>query len=238
MKIIKDLISTIDLAFLLTFSAICSYGLYFCYYWGVYSVYNLPIDFIDLDIRALTVTSVLAVVTVIIAFYLVMIVVSFNKPGEEKTGNKYFPFIFWGIVVLYIGFIIALRWAWDFSVEKTFVMGVSPFITGLLISLSIYLKKYLYPITLIILLLLASSFVLGRSNTQESEDYWIIKQGKDKTYAVLDISKEKFIIAPVKLKKKLIMPKFQVVETKSEKGKEIEWERMHTGKLKVKNYSN
>ena len=56
-KNLKDLIGTIDLAFILTIITIMGYALCYCYSLGQNDYYRVPFSFIELDIKGLATTA-------------------------------------------------------------------------------------------------------------------------------------------------------------------------------------
>ncbi|WP_144647263.1 hypothetical protein [Priestia megaterium] len=92
------------------------------------------------------------------------------------------------------------------------------------------------------------AYFLGVSEAQESETHYIIttkktgsteetqkvkKNEKTQTYILVKIYKDQYIVAPVKLKKKIIIPSYQIIDIKSSKDDKIKLEQVDTGKLKI-----
>lgn len=263
MKSLKDLFSTIDLAFILTISACFGYGLSYCYSQGVNSAYKLPMTFIDLDIKGLTV-SALVVTVALLGFILSGFIgitagvslrrrkflktrslkTKFNRHDNSISRNnirklrqKKISFFWMSNILIFMIPPVLTFSVFDYSIERLISSILMSGIAYSFVRIFIF-RKYFFPIICIIIMSLLVSYHVGRSSSVNSEDYFIIDQGGNDLYVVLRTYKDNFIIAPVDLKRRVITPKFQNIEMKSEKDKKIEWERMHTGKLKVKKYAD
>jgi len=235
-KSIKDLISTVDLAFLLTASSIYGYALFFCYSWGKFSFLKLPLTFIELDVKGLTVTA-LAITAVSTMIFVSMttgkrLIGKPEKSGETKKKRKTPLFI---VLTVYLILILAQIMFTGFYIEALLVVCIFPSLLVILVYLIIETKTYLYPIVSILILLLVGAFLMGRDGVKSTEEWYVIDNHKKQDYVILQPYKEQFIIAPVNLKKKTITPKFQIIDMKSENNK-LEWQPMKTGKLEMKKY--
>ena len=257
MKSLKDLFSTIDLAFIGTIAVAYAYGLFYCFSMGTYKVYGLPTYFIELDKNALT-ANILFIVLMIVMLFFVWFTTNelANKghlqnkspqPIQDLNSIKVVPikrkisYIIALILLVIFGlsFFKSIANVFiDFSIERLIMFILMPVVLSLLFSLILRFKLYLYPIIGLFLLTFVGSFLFGEMLAQERENYFIIHQGNHKEYVVLRKFQQQFIIAPVDLKKKTITPKFQLIDIKSEQDKKVEWELVHTGRLEVKNSTN
>jgi len=119
------------------------------------------------------------------------------------------------------------------------------------IRISLDLKNYFYMFFSSAILIAIISCAFGWSIAETSQSYYVlqnveqdekeqnVEQGKkEQDYVVLALNQDYAMIAPVNLDRKVIMPSFQTIEVKSEEKNKIEFKYMHTGKLKVKDYTN
>lgn len=264
-KSFKDLIGTIDLAFILTAITIMGYALCYCYSLGQNDYYRLPFSFVELDIKGLAATAIKFPFAVILLFiaspYLRRIKEQEEKKRYEeekksrekkrlnKKKKKQIIYIYsaFGLVLLYI---CTVSVKWDaINLIKILSGTLFPIIVSLFLILALVSKKFrpLF-ISLTLFFSLGWAYFLGVSEAQESETHYIIttkktgsteetqkvkKNEKAQTYILVKIYKDQYIVAPVKLKKKIIIPSYQIIDIKSSKDDKIKLEQVDTGKLKI-----
>lgn len=224
MKNIKDLMSTMDLAFLVTVSAVFSYGLFYCFSYGYYQYYGLPMMFLELDVKDLTAT---ALVVTILVIWLFLIVMPKDKTFSAKKVTR--DLIVFMILFSIMFFVIDSKSSTE---QLLFLAAIIVILSTVLVIIN--LKIYFYPLLILIILSLGVSFLFGQVKAQNLEEYLVISSEEKQPYVVLDTFDNQYVVASVDLGKKIIEPKFQVIEMKSEEDKKVELQRMHTGKLKVK----
>jgi len=263
-KSFKDLIGTIDLAFILTAITIMGYALCYCYSLGQNDYYRLPFSFVELDIKGLAATAIKFPFAVILLFiaspYLRRIKEEEDKKRYEeekksrekkrlnKKKKKQIIYIFssFGLVLLYI---CTVSVKWD-AINLIKILSWTLFaIVSLFLILALVSKKFrpLF-VSLTLFFSLGWAYFLGVSEAQESEIHYIIttkktgsieekqkvkKNEKAQTYILVKIYKDQYIVAPVKLKKKIIIPSYQIIDIKSSKDDKIKLEQVDTGKLKI-----
>jgi len=230
-KSIKDLISTLDLAVLITVLTACAYGLVFSYLWGFYSHYRIPTMFIELGIKDITGAAVFTTLIIVLIFFMVMHTTGLFKEngGGEKRLRLY---IFYFSSMLIIGTIVALT-VYGLPVKQVLFPSLL-LLAVLLVFMMINSKIYMYPSVVLVLIALGVAFLYGGMRGESTTEYLILNQGEKHPFVVLRTYQEQLLIAPVDLKKKIITPEYQLIEMKSDKENKVKLIVVHTGKLKVK----
>lgn len=239
MKFFKDKILGSDLGLLLSLGSIGGYGLYYLYAQGFNQYYGLPSSYVDLNIPNLALTIIticLAMIFILSSFQL--IVVLLNELSFLFKYRKKFKYVLlslcWSIIILFfVGEIFNF-----FSDNQEFYLNIAICISAAFLAWHIPEKKY--PSMVIMFLcfgFLLAALSIGEHIAMNKEDYFVLEQ-KNKKYAVINNYKDKIIIAPIDIKKRTIISKFQLIEMKSDKDNKIELVLMNTGKLKVKKYGD
>jgi len=83
-KKFKDLIGTIDLAFILTIMTIMGYALCYCYSLGQNDYYGLPFSFVEMDIKGLATTAL----KLPFSFILLFVVIPYLRRIKEQEEKK------------------------------------------------------------------------------------------------------------------------------------------------------
>lgn len=246
MHFFKRVSSNADPLIWITLFTAVSYGLYYCMAKGKASYYHMPSNFIELDTKALATTSIFILLLAPFAWYYSSLFLRnsvsqlFKASWFQGIKNKV-EFISMVLVLLF--FLVFLSLKLNLLDKESISMGLAVVFLIFNFEIALYLRKYLYLVfsTLLTLVVLMTS---GGWLMSESEDtYYTIKKecsekGCIKDYVVLNIQKDYLTIAPVDLKKKVITPNFQLIETKSEKDNKVELKLKHTGELKVKKYAD
>ncbi|MDP9727048.1 magnesium-transporting ATPase (P-type) [Priestia aryabhattai] len=239
MKNIKDLLSNTDLAFLLTISAVGGYGLFYTYSLGMYKHYKIPIAFIELNTRVLT-GAVLFALFMLLTFLITVVILNNDFKERRKHGlplkSALKPIVIGAIIVCPIIILFSLVIV-KLSLKTTLIIGTFPVWTLMISIALIQFKKYLHTVVVLIIFSLGYSFLLGQATSEERAKYYIVTQEKAQPYVMLGMFQNQYIIAPVDLKKRSIIPAFRLIETKSEKGNKVELKYMNIGKMKVERYA-
>lgn len=263
-KKFKDLIRTIDVAFILTIITIMGYALCYCYSLGQNDYYELPFSFVELDIKGLAATALKLPYSLVLLFVAIPYLRKVKEQEEKKryeesksrekkrlNQRKKKQGIYinsaMGLVLLYVCKLII---NWDaINLVEIISRKIIPF-TVILFLVLILLSKKVQPLLISVTLILSLgwAYFLGVSEAQESETHYIItmkknesieetqklkKNEKEQTYILVKVYKDQFIIAPVNLKKKIIIPSYQIIDIKSSKDDKIKLEQVDTGKLKI-----
>lgn len=246
MHFFKRISSNADPLIWITLFTALSYGLYYCMARGVASYYHMPSNFIELDTKALAATSIFMLFLAPFVWYYSSLILrsiisqTFNASWFQGPKNKV-EFI--GIVVFILSLMVLLSLKSDLLNKESILLGALGIFLIFNFEIALYFRKYLYLVvsTLITLVVLMTGAGWAVSATQDT--YYIIKKecnkkGCNKDYVVLTTQKDYLTIAPVNLKKKVIIPNFQLIETKSDKDNNVELKLTHTGPLKVKKYAD
>ncbi|MGG0747331.1 hypothetical protein ABE088_29085 [Priestia megaterium] len=194
-KSFKDLIGTIDLAFILTAITIMGYALCYCYSLGQNDYYRLPFSFVELDIKGLAATAIKFPFAVILLFiaspYLRRIKEEEEKKRYEEEKNsrekkrlnkkkkKQIIYIYsaFGLVFLCIC-IVSVKWD---SIDLIKIISRTLFliVIGLFLFLTLVPKKIRpFIISLTLISSLGYAYFLGVSEAQELERHYIITTEK------------------------------------------------------------
>jgi hypothetical protein len=234
MKNIKQKLIDSDIGVWLSIISIVCYGSYYAYATSFNQYYGLPRNFVELKIENVVTVIVIGVFIMGIFF---VIPESFRQvcklifeefPSLNDRIKRFIKFL----VLLFALFIATILVLPTFDLEITLLI-----IGGLFITISLPNDKQLPPKWIIVLCiyLVAGLFVMfGSNSAADKEDYLIMNSTNDQKYVIINTFQDKFIIAPVSLEKKEIIPKFQFIEIKSDKDNKVEFTLVHTGKLKVK----
>lgn len=251
-KYFKALITSIDLAFILTALTVLGYALWYCYSLGQNDYYDLPSSFVELDIKGLAAIGLNFPFAIVLLFFFIPYLKKVKKEEEEKrekeesNGKKKkirkflriaFSII---IIILFYGFITFLEW-----LTNGFIGAMAQFIAPtvvftFLILMPIYRSFCLYVIgiTIIFITSLGWAYFMGMFNAQVSTFHYLVNTEENKDYVVVKTFKEQFIIARVDLKKKIIIPNYQLIDIKSSADYNVKFRKVNTGELKVKKYYN
>ena len=246
MHFFKRVSSNADPLIWITLFTAVSYGLYYCMARGRASYYHMPSNFIELDTKALAATSIFILFLAPFAWYYSLLFLRsrvgqlFNASWFQGIKNKV-EFISMSLLLLF--FLVFLSLKLNLLDKESILIGLAVIFLIFNFEIALYLRKYLYLVfsTLLTLAVLMTS--CGWLMAESNDTYYTIKKGCNKKgcikdYVVLNIQKDYLTIAPVDLKKKVIIPNFQLIETKSDKDNNVELKLKHTGKLKVQRYAD
>ncbi|MGG0592569.1 hypothetical protein ABEY80_22390 [Priestia megaterium] len=196
-KKFKDLIGTIDLAFILTIITIMGYALCYCYSLGQNDYYGLPYSFVELDIKGLAATALKLPYSLVLLFVAIPYLrrvkeqeekkrYEERKSREKKRLNKkknkqmIFTYSAMGLVLLYVCKVII---NWDaINLVEIISRKIIPFIAILFLVL-ILLSKKIQPLLISVTLILSLgwAYFLGISEAQELETHYIITMKKNES---------------------------------------------------------
>ncbi|WP_456364874.1 hypothetical protein C1N73_32565 (plasmid) [Priestia aryabhattai] len=247
-KNFKALISSIDLAFILTALTVLGYALWYCYSLGQNDYYGLPSSFIELDTKGLAAIGLNFPFALVLLFIFIPYLKKVKKEEEEKREKeerngkkkKFRNFLrtafFIVIMILFYGFFTFLEWLSNGFIGAIAQLIAPTVVFIFLILMPIYrnFRLYVIGITIIFITSLGWAYFMGVLNAQTSTFHYLVNTEKNKNYVMVKTFKEQFIIAPVDLKEKIITPNYQVIDIKSSKGDEVKFTRLNTGELKVK----
>lgn len=241
---LKEKLLSADFAIWLTLSTALFYGIYYAYTWYYLDYYHLGRQFIDFSLQGIANIVCIIVLTVTSFGFIISLL---TEPKFFKVRNfirKNIKFIY--VSVLCICLILLLFTLLNYGVKATVTLfsvlaiAVIPPIIWIVREEVKQLTKITVILVVFICTVSASS-TFGTYMASHKDNYYILYQkdlkNKQESYAVITNYSEKFVIAPVDLKKKIITPKFQFIEMKSEQDKKVELNLIHTGKLKVKDYA-
>lgn len=239
MKSLKDLFSTIDLAFLGTVIIGIGYATSFAYSVGNYSYYKVPVNLIELKQSSLP----FVIVSLLIFGYIIVWHVS-NLTGDYKTQEERKQNLKKDVVlnaILIFGsapflFMFLLGFIGN-SVGLTALVSFGYPILAFITQYIIVFKKYIYLLPVLFVVLICS-YILGYNMAQEKPNYYIFEDEDNKMHVMLGTYNNNYIIAPVDLNKKSILPRYQLIEMKSSKDSKVELYKKKTGKLTVKKYAD
>ncbi|MFE5430609.1 hypothetical protein [Peribacillus simplex] len=228
----KISINISDIGVLFSAAAVVGYGIYYVYATSYNQYYELPMNFVELKMENLAFVVVLTVLAMgfllVIPEYCMFIFENNPHLNAKKEMFKKVLGIPIALIITIVGmlslFCLELP---QYSLEMTFL------IIFLFVTIYWRLDKKLPPrltISLCILLVGGFSIMLGSFSAAEKDSYLIMDSEIDQNFVVINTFQDKFIIAPVDLHKKEIIPRFQFIDMNSKE----EYELVHTGKLKVK----
>jgi len=227
----KKTIANADSIFWLTLVTASCYGLYWSFYMGRMDFYHAPTNFLKLDTVSLA-TIIICLLAVIPGFLgLSFLMKSLNKIALVKGVRSLVSVTVIFIVLASLSFFIMDTFGLSSRRELVLYAVVSFFLFNSLFAN--YLRKYIYLFFSSILGLMIALFLLGGTVSEKTEKYYVLEKGNGHNYIVLDSKEDKAIIAPVNLTKRTMVPEFQFIEMKSDKGNEMKFKYRHTGKLKV-----
>ncbi|MEK4822846.1 hypothetical protein [Priestia sp. FSL R5-0680] len=210
------------------------------YFRGFLEYYNLSSMFIDFpteDIKLIFIYTLIATL-IFIAFAVILKLILEYIPslkGKKKT-SLIFSLV---LGLIYISLMLLNELNINYPLRNVF--GLYPVLPALLMSfLLIIMKKTLQSFSIIILAMLISitwANHIGEFNASHKENYLILKDNKQ-DYAVLSNYNDSFIIAPVNLHTKSIEPKFQIIDSNTDKLRkdmpDMSLNYKNTGKLKTR----
>ncbi|MFE7822139.1 hypothetical protein ACFU1R_28730 [Priestia megaterium] len=236
-EFVTDKFLSAELSIWLTVSTAFGYSIYYVYTWFYLSYYGLSREFIDFSLQGVANIGCL----VLLIFFTISLIFSLSTEPiffkHEQLVKKVMRFLYIPIlVILLIVLLLALLFN---GIEP---LNTTASLIGLfLIPLALWLvRNETKKIKTSTMVLVAFGYVIGASSTfgqymaQQRESYYIIKHGKDHHYAVISNYDKQLIIAPVDLDKKVITPRYSLVEPKSNLNKLVGLEVMKfDGGLKV-----
>lgn len=233
---LKKIFSNIEvLSFYLTLVPALSYGVMYCFAYGLNEYYGLPSSFIDLSFNTSVGTTVsVFFFFVIFSFY----IVNFNDKIERLKSDtvKMRVLSFVSTIFTFVILVLILKFSFDFSFQSILLVLALPSL-ALVVTLVLRMNKNNFMIwSILIVVVMTGAYFLGKQKAHKKEDYFVIEWEKGQNYVVLNEFDKQFIIAPIDLQSKTITPQFQFIEMKSDKDNKAELKLMHTGKLKVKKY--
>lgn len=246
MKFLKDIFSNSDIGVWLSLGAFVGYGIYYAFAVNFNKYYNLSFKYIDFNLQSFAFTVLIVTMLVIILFAIIETPLFFKKlfPSfhikNEKTRfiiQVSLSLIVW--IMILVGSVLEslnfnyFTMPWLYWIQ---VIGYSG-----LIGIVCYCLKSFRSISMLLSIVgyfILLAFMTGSFFAINKSDYLVLNGINNQQYVVINTYEDQFIIAPVNLKKKLITPKFQFIEMKSEENKKVELNLMHTGKLEVKEYAN
>jgi hypothetical protein len=185
-------------------TAIC-YGLSFIQRVGEYNFYGIPTEFIELDLNSITVNilSVFPILIFTVLFYH-RTFFKIRRPEDndsstasgESMKKRALIFIILSIFVIYFSFKLIGY------IMLAFIIFVVLTAFGILFGLALYKKRrYLYSLFIGLVLSGAMSYAMGFVGSALELTHTIVKD-KNKNYLLLEKYKDKFLLAPIDLKKK------------------------------------
>ncbi|MFS2171412.1 hypothetical protein [Priestia megaterium] len=240
MRFLKDKFFNSDFGILLSLGSFLGYGFYYIYELSFNYYYRLPMDYVNFNLQGLAFTifsiiTAMSLLALLINFVLVVIeAIPFlkNKKLEIKS-------ILHKLSIVSVILFSLLKMGGVIDVGNGLGYWLDLISYGVLIwaiIVGIKIVPSFLTIMAIILYALIISVLIGKHDAVNKEDYLILERDNQQSYVVINNYNEYFIIAPVNLKKKIITPKFQFIEMKSEVDKKLELKLTHTGKLKMKSY--
>ncbi|MFS0774893.1 hypothetical protein ABC255_02485 [Neobacillus sp. 3P2-tot-E-2] len=209
-----------DLAVWIAPFPIIGYAISFSYEYGVSIFFKYPISFISLEPTLIAKNSLYVLIISIVS---VLITGIFHTViGEEEiiVRNTKYRNSFLGIITMFNSLIIACLFLGRIPNARDLIIFGIPIAILITIVYTIYRtsKKKAYILRSIFILLIAILIlpgVLGYSESASKTSYYII-EGKEKNYIVLNIVKDKMLIAPVNLKTRTFTPTYTLIETKTD----------------------
>ncbi|MCR8866856.1 hypothetical protein NQ109_28430 [Priestia megaterium] len=236
-EFMKDKFLSAELSIWLTLSTTIGYGIYYVYTWFYLSYYGLGREFIDFSLQGV---ANIACLTLLIFFFISLILSLSTEPiffTHKQFVKKVMRFLYIPIFVVLLMVLLLTLLSNGIEALNTTATIMSFFLIPLAFWLVRNEPKKIRTSTMV---LVAFGYVIGASSTfgqymaQQRESYYIIKHGKDHHYAVISNYDKQLIIAPVDLDKKVITPRYSLVEPKSNLNKLVGLEVMKfDGGLKV-----
>ncbi|MFE0301206.1 hypothetical protein [Priestia megaterium] len=246
----------IDIAIIITLLTVLSYTVVYIYNLSKYHYYHIPLDLIDINLK--NVVWVLFVVLIIsAALYSLSIKIMSHKFFEEYYSNvllrrKFYKF-FRLITIISLILIVMDKSDTEFFhkhisfPDQIFYLVMGILYIYLFISLTAMLKKHIENNNLsnnrlnriyfggLLVSFLSIPYFLGGLVPIYFESHYIINDNSPSV--VLGTYKDKFIVAPVDLDKKVITPKFSFIKIETDKSGKLQVEPVETGRLIVKKTS-
>lgn len=236
-EFMKDKFLSAELSIWLTLSTTIGYSIYYVYTWFYLSYYGLGRDFIDFSLQGV---ADIACLTLLIFFFISLILSLSTEPiffKHKQFVKKVMRFLYIPIFVFSVIVMLLTLLFNGIEALNTTATIMSFFLIPLAFWLVRNEPKKIRTSTMV---LVAFGYVIGASSTfgqymaQQRENYYIIKHGKDHDYVVISNYDKQLIIAPVDLDKKVITPRYSLVEAKSNLNKLVGLEAMKfDGGLKV-----
>ncbi|MEW5594313.1 hypothetical protein ABGT24_12420 [Peribacillus frigoritolerans] len=232
MEDIKQKFLNSEVGVWLSVVSVVFYASYYIYATSFNQYYGLPSNLIELKIENVAVVIayglfIISIFFVIPKSYRRACRLIFEKFPSLNTRKKDSIKIIVLLIALYICKILIFP-LFGFEITRLILLGM---ILVLLANNKQSASKW---IMMLCIYSVALSIIFGTNSAAEKEDYLIMSSTNNKNYVVIKTFQDKFIIAPVNLKRKEITPKFQFIEIKSDKDNKVEFTLVHTGKLKVK----
>ncbi|MFH0068418.1 hypothetical protein [Peribacillus sp. NPDC056705] len=233
MENIKQKLFNSDVGVWLGVVSVVCYASYYIYATSFNQYYGLPSNLVELKIENVAIVIAYGIFIISIFFvipesYRRACRLIFKKFPSLNTRKKDSIKLIVLLIALFICTILVFP-LFGFEITQLIILGI---ILVLLSSNKQPASKW--TMVLCIYSVVGLSTMFGTNSAAEKEDYLIMSSTKNKNYIVIKTYQDKFIIAPVNLKRKEITPKFQFIEIKSDKDNKVEFTLVHTGKLKVK----
>jgi hypothetical protein len=199
-----------------------SYGAAYLYKVGYFKYYFIPTFFIDLTFNSLT-NAIMTIAPIIICFLILLFkVIHDNKKKKMESDNlikvNIKRLIFQSVLVLIVNvFYFLCIYLYIKYIGYAALIFVA---IGIIIAIFIFIIFWLYRKnrfkdlifwTLIFFLISAYASGIGEA---ANKNYHVLIEQDNTTYVVLETYKEYYIVAPVDIKKKKIIPKYKLVEMK------------------------
>ncbi|OZT10637.1 hypothetical protein CHN50_20945 [Priestia aryabhattai] len=236
MNFLKEKLMASDLGILLTLGTAIGYAIYYSNESSFNQYYGLPSNYVSFSLPdlVLCITVVCIILFLIFLFYGTIFIMSEGLiPLVIKQKNVKYSFMFLGFVVGSANILYVLSHSTYLTQNQELILSISANISYIFMLWYIF-KSFSLPLVLI---LACMFFVFIAKDAgyyrAVNKDSYLVMEKQKQDYVVINNYGDKFIIAPVDLKRRVISSKFQFIEMKSEKDNKIELSPMHTGKLKV-----
>ncbi|MED3982374.1 hypothetical protein [Priestia megaterium] len=242
-----------DIAILITLLPAISYAIIYLYKLSKYSYYRIPIDLIDINLKNVA-WILLTVVVISLLLYTITDTMRSNKFFMSYFSNKSIRLKVNLFLILLAGFLLLFQ-IMDANNVKLFNKNIKtpPKLSYLVLTIA-YIQMFITSIVMIkkrkeenklfrtstiiaygggfIISLLSFPFFLGYFSSVYSSSHYMILD--DSPTVVLDTYKDKFIVAPIDLNKKVITPRFSFIKIETDKDGKGQIESIRTGRLTVK----
>ncbi|TPF14235.1 hypothetical protein [Priestia megaterium] len=232
-----------DLAVLIAILPILGYAATFSYEFGVSLHYRYPISWISLDSSTVTRTS-------FFLFFLLLITALLTYLYRLSSGEYFKEYL---LITGFVASCIAIFspfMSQEGTIIAKFYNSLYFFLSCVLPILAMFRIGYLLhnnKIEKLMIVLLTAVLIIplieGNSLSREKQTYSIIKGEEKSKYVIVNVLKDKLLIAPVNLTTKTITPEYTLIEQKTDfepqnkkDGDQLVITPVKVGKLNVDNY--
>lgn len=186
--------------------------------------FGLPTLYADVNLNVM----ILSIFSLVMVIWIIAMTVFY--PALRKFG----PFIFPLLIPLIAAALLALKL--EFRIANSLGSILSTFFVFILATGSlmvfVYFRKWLLASLFFIILVIFTSRFSGEFIASNQTEF-LVAQGPT-PYVIVDIYKDSFIMMPVDLKNRTLLPEYRFVDQKSEMGQALKLQKMEIGPLKLK----